>query len=105
MRTQKFRAVAWRGGSYGLKISARDRDTYLVREWGSVFLSLPGCREPVEVNIDKPSMWEGTCRELISVRIGDWLKREGRLPWPKGHPPRVSIEPVGERLFRVSLCE
>ena len=91
------------GTTFGLKLSAADRDAHLVREWRTIFLQLSGSNELVEVNIDKPSMWEGSCRELISSKIGDWLKQNGKLPWPKGHPPRVSIERVGKRIFRVDL--
>lgn len=106
MRTKNFHATAQKcgAGSYGLKIFARDRDAHLVREWGTIFLDLPGSNHPIEVNIDKRSMWEGHCRELISTGIRDWLKREGKLPWPKNHPPKVLIEHIGERLFSVALC-
>lgn len=105
MQSRDFRAVAWSNGgkTFGLKISEQDRDLNLVRDWGTIYLELPGTDEAVEVNIDKASMWEGTCRELISRKIGDWLKREGKMPWPKGHPPRVSMEFVGDRTFKVVL--
>ncbi len=103
MRAAKFDAVVWKGGTYGLKLSAADRDAHLVREWRTIFLRLSGINELVEVNIDKPSMWEGNCRELISSKIGVWLKCHNKLPWPKGHPPKVTIECVGERVFAVTL--
>jgi hypothetical protein len=105
MHSGAFSAVAWSNGgtTFGLKISEQDRDQYLVRDWGTIYLELSGTDEAVEVNIDKASMWEGTCRELISRKIGDWLKRAGKRPWPKGKPPRVSMEYVGDRRFKVDL--
>lgn len=105
MPSNKFEAVAWTNGgaSFGLKISQQDRDKHLLREWGHIYLTMPGSEEKVEVNIDKPSMWDGSCRELINSKIGAWLKRERMAPWPKGHPPRVTIEPIGDRVFRITL--
>ena len=103
MRAAKFDAVVWKGGTYGLKLSAADRDAHLIREWRTISLKLSGIDELVEVNIDKPSMWEGNCRELISSKIGVWLKRNKKIPWSKGHPPKVTIERVGDRVFAVAL--
>jgi hypothetical protein len=101
-------ATAWKNGSpdargngYGLKISAADRDAFLKREFGSITLHLPGISRPVTVNIDKASMWEGTCRELISRDIGAWLIGVGLAPWPKGAPPKFRLVPRGERAFDV----
>ena len=101
-------ATAWRNGSpdergngYGLKISAVDRDAFLKRTFGSIDLYLSGVPRPVSVNIHKASMWEGTCRELISKEIGAWLMRMGLAPWPKGEPPRFRLVPRDERRFDV----
>jgi hypothetical protein len=86
----EFEVVAWSNGAtgYGLKMSAVDRDTYLKRDWGSVDLFLPGRADPVKVNVDKNSLWNRDCRELISKAIGTWLLNSGLAPWPKGHPPK-----------------
>src|SRR5712692_5638508 len=79
-KARSFLAVAWNNGShhrsgagYGLKISAADRDAHLRREWGTVDLYFPGRDKPAAVNVDKESLWGGTCRELISREIGEWL--------------------------------
>jgi hypothetical protein len=105
-----FSAVAWNNGShdpsgngYGLKISAQDRDRHLRREWGSVALYLAGQGEPVSVNVDKASLWNDTCRELISRQIGTWLIARGLAPWPKGSPPKLAVVPRGPRQFDVRL--
>lgn len=95
----------WGGGACGIKISAVDRDRHLVREWGTVRLLLPGGSEPISVNIDKHSMWEGTCRELIHKSIKDWFVRTKKFPWPKGSPPQVRLVPCGPRSFAVSFVE
>lgn len=112
MEQKGLSATAWKNGSpdergngYGLKISAVDRDTYLKRTSGSITLHLPGAPRPVEVNIDKASMWEGTCRELISREIGAWLIREGLAPWPKGRPPKFRLVPRNQRQFDVLPAE
>jgi hypothetical protein len=41
------------------------------------------------------------CSELRSRRIGKWLLDHGLAPWVKGKPPRLSLEPVGARRFRL----
>ncbi len=101
-------AVAWNngtyrptGGGYGLKLSAADRDIYIRREWEHVLLFLPGRQDSVRINIDKPSFWNDTCRELISREIGAWLITQGLGRWPKGHPPRIGLRVRGEGAFDV----
>jgi hypothetical protein len=71
------------GNGYGLKIDVRDRDAFFRREWKTVLLELDGESTPIEVNIDKDSFWNETCRELISVRIGKWMIKNKLAPWEK----------------------
>ncbi len=101
MTRREFAAVAWNNGShhasgagYGLKISARDPDTHLKREWNSVDLYLPGRSQPTRVGVD-------SCRELISQEIGAWLISNGMAPWPKGRPPKFKLVARAERAFDV----
>jgi hypothetical protein len=93
--------TAWNNGStgYGLKLQAADRDHYFRKSWQTVLLQLDGWQEPVEVNVGKPSFWNGTCRELISHEIGRWLKEQKLASWPKNHPPKLVLEPLGEDRF------
>ena len=91
------------GAGYGLKVNAQDRDRYFNRSWKTVTLELVGESKEVTVNIDKPSFWGIPCRELISKNIGKWLIKNGRAPWPKGHPPRMRMEPMGDNRFKVDF--
>jgi len=86
------------GSGYGLKVSIPDRDLHFQRAWKTVSITLPNGVE-TEVNIDKGSFWNGTCRELISKQIGKWLLESGNAPWPLGKPPRFELAPLGGRLF------
>ena len=97
-----FLVTGWKGGTYGLKVSIADRDTYFRRDQKSVDLYLHGRSTPVRVNISKPSFWNGTCRELISKAIGDWLVDNSLAPWPKGHPPKLRMHPRADHVFDVS---
>jgi len=100
--------VAWNNGAhhpsgagYGLKVSAEDRDRYFRRTWKFVTVEIsasPG-QKTIQINTDKPSFWDSTCRELISKEIGIWLKSQNLAPWPKGSPPRLSLRPAGEARF------
>jgi hypothetical protein len=101
----EFVGSAWWGGNAcGIKIRAEDRDKYLVREWGSVELFIPGEETPIAVNIDKASMWEGTCRELIHKKIKAWFVRSGKYPWAKGKPPRVRLVKIQSGSFALSFA-
>lgn len=86
------------GAGYGVKINRQDRDSFFRKEWKSVVVLLPDGKQ-VEINIDKPSFWNDTCRELISKEIGSWLRSEGLAPWPKGKPPRFELKEAGEAKF------
>jgi len=103
--------TAWNNGShlpsgagYGLKVPIVDRDAHFDRAWTSVTLELlgPATTSEVELNIAKPSFWNETCHELISQEIGRWLRSTGLAPWPPGQPPKINVEVVGERRFRVT---
>ena len=105
-----FVGTAWNNGSYrmsgagyGIKLNPRDRDRYF--EKPNAFLKLEGKTGDIEVNTNKPSFWNSTCRELISKEIGLWLRSNGRAPWIKDQPPKLQLEPVGERTFKVTILQ
>ncbi len=91
------------GAGYGFKVPISDRDRLFERQWRSVILELPAQSgyTKTEVNIAKASFWSKTCHELISRDIGQWLRSNGLAPWRRGCPPKVRVEVVGERRFRV----
>ena len=89
------------GAGYGLKIGIVDRDRYLDPTWKTVFLYLEGNSHPVEINITKQSFWGPTCREFINKEIGVWLRANNLAPWPKSKPPKLSMEVLGNREFKV----
>ena len=93
------------GAGYGIKINEQDRDRFFQRGWTDIILKLEGQSKEVEVNIDKPSFWGKTCRELISKEIGLWLFANNIGAWNKGNPPKLRLEPSGERRFNVSLTK
>jgi len=86
------------GAGYGLKIAAEDRDYYFSQDWQSIVLQLAN-QNRVKVNIDKPSFWSSTCRELIHQEIGRWLRSQALAPWPDGEPPKLSLEPTSGNAF------
>ena len=91
------------GAGYGIKISEQDRDRFFQRKWNSVILLLGNESSSVEVNIDKPSFWGKVCRELISKEIGLWLFANSIGTWDKGNPPKLKLEPLGEKRFQVTI--
>ena len=102
--------TAWNNGSpsmsgagYGIKLKPEDRDKYFDRESKYATLRLEGQAADIHVNTDKPSFWNGTCRELINMKIGRWFISNGIAKWVKGHPPKLQLEPVGEQIFHVTI--
>jgi hypothetical protein len=95
----KMKLTSWRNGisknfgGHGLKLSIKDRDRYISKALKHIhlILELPdGAVRNTKVNIDKPSFWSETCREMISVDIGHWMHEIGAAPWPKGSPSQFS---------------
>jgi hypothetical protein len=108
--SQSFVVTAWNdgqhhksGGGYGLKVAEADRDRFFRREWSDVELELEGHDRPVNVNVDKPSFWDGTCREMINKEIGRWLQANKLHHWPKGKPYKLQMTQIGGRRFKVSV--
>lgn len=75
------------------------------RSWGSVEIELVGKKatKVAVANIDKDSMWTGSCVHVISADIGRWLIGEGLAPWPKGKRPQFNVHSTGPRRFRVTI--
>ena len=87
------------GGGYGIKMSPKDRDNHFHKTWTSVAVELD-TGEVVDARLS-PSFWRN-CPELRRKEIGKWMLDQGLAPWPKGKPPRLSLEPIGIRRFRLS---
>jgi hypothetical protein len=90
------------GAGYGFKLRVEDRDKYFKRSWSTVFVSLPGVSDEVELNIAKSSFWGGTCRELISREFGQWLIQRGYAPWDSGVPPKFQLVPTRDNHFKLT---
>jgi len=104
-----MRVTAWNNGShhasgagYGIKLSVADRDANMDRGWKKITLEFEGSPRTTEVNIDKVSFWNETCRELIDKEIGMWLKSNGLDQWPRGNPPKLRLEAISRGRFK--LC-
>jgi hypothetical protein len=87
------------GSGYGIRLSPSDRDKWFRQEWSHVTLHIEGGGE-VEANL-APSFWR-RCTELRHKGIGRFLIDHGLAPWPKGSPPRLKLEHMGGRHFRLS---
>ena len=104
--------TAWKNGkhgaagvSYGFKVHLSDRPKFN-RAWQTVRITLvpPVSGIDVVVNIEKDSFWNGTCMELISTDIREWLYHNGLTAWPKGKPHRFKVDVVGRGHYRVQLA-
>ena len=89
------------GNGYGIKLDPKDRDELFEKSWKSIQIVLEGESESIEVNIDKPSFWNETCCELISVEIGRWLIKNHPAPWEKRNPPKLELTRIIRNQFRL----
>lgn len=101
---------AWNNGShhsdgngFGIKISIQDRDLYFDPSWKTITVELEDRNVPVEVNIDKASFWNTTCRELINKEIGKWLIDHHLDQWQYRQPPELELIKIGERKFLLKV--
>lgn len=98
---------AWRGwysdglasGEYGVRLSRKERDAHFERDWKFVFVEIEG--GPSIRVVVRPSFWRKNF-ELTHARIGEWLLEQGLVPWQRGLPPKLELEPAGGRRFRLS---
>ncbi len=97
--------TAWNNGDkgFGFKISAEERDKYFSKDIHTVIIQLPqkGSLLNVECNTNKASFWNETCKELISSKIGNWLKENKFYPWTDGIPPKFEAEKINENTYIV----
>jgi hypothetical protein len=107
--SESFIVTAWNNGQhhksgagYGLKVTEADRDHYFRRNWSDVELELEGHDRLVNVNVDKPSFWNGTCREMISKEIGRWLQANDLHRWPDKKPHKLRMTHISGNRFKVS---
>jgi hypothetical protein len=96
-------ATVWTNGNteLGVKISAQDRDQFFKKEWSYVILELEGLSYPVDVNVGKPSFWHWQYAVLTNRDLGDWLTAYGLSHWPPRKPPKLILESLGNRRFRL----
>jgi len=99
--------VGWNNGSpnnrtgagYGIRMVREDRDMYFQKTWPSVIIELD-TGDLLDVRLSD-SFWRG-CTELRNAKIGKWMLDNELAPWPKGDPPNLKLEPIGNRKFRLS---
>ncbi len=108
MEDSRMIVTAWNNGDhhetgagYGIKIDVADRNRHFKRTWKTVQIEIDGASNLARVNVAKKSFWNKECRELISAEIGRWLYRRGLAPWAKDDPPKLLLEVVSERRFRL----
>jgi len=90
------------GAGYGIRIMREDRDRYFDKAWPLVTIELDN-RDLVGVKLSN-SFWGG-CTELRNAKIGKWMLDRGLAPWPKGSPPNLKLEPIGNRKFRLMITD
>ncbi len=85
------------GAGYGIRITHKDRDRYFHRAWTYMTIELDN-KDLMGIQLSD-SFWRG-CTELRSAKIGKWMLEHKIAPRQKGTPPKLRLEPVGNRKFK-----
>lgn len=95
--------AGWYGGpgSLGFSVGTRDFRKHFkpleapLREARHLIIMFPDDAHHIRVRVTE-SFWS-TARRLKSPRIGDWMRRRGDYPWPRGRPPKYPAELITGR--------
>lgn len=98
-----MKATAWRGGNggtYGIRVGLANRDEFFDSRWEHIDVEIDG-------TLHRFALTGGFWRHCPEFRdrgqpiIRNWLRRHGRLNWPKGRPPEFELVPLGTARFRL----
>lgn len=94
-----MRVKAWSngGGTYGIRIGAKNRADFFNSSWTEVSLEIDG---ETHVAALTPGFWRA-CPEVRHPAIRAWLGRHALLTWPRNHPPEAELVPVRRNVFRL----
>ena len=97
---------AWKNGAFGaqglrfgIRVGPVNRAKHFNRDWPTVSVELQN-GPTVEIPIAE-GFW-CHCPELRHDAISEWLQVRGLVPWPDRHPPKLALNPLGGRRFRLS---
>ncbi len=96
----------WKNGKFsarravalGVSVGRENVKRFFDKKWNIVLVELDGTTIPVKLT----STFWNKCPELRSSAIGDWMRRKGLVPWPKGKPPKMLLTPRDGNRFRLS---
>lgn len=88
------------GMGYGIRLSSKDRDEHFKNSWKVVTLKFDN-GDSVNVKLSN-SFWRN-CTELRHAKIGKWMLNSKVAPWKKWKPPTFTLEPLGDKNFRLSF--
>lgn len=95
-----MRTSAWHNGSgtYGISVGKANRDRYFDRGWETIEVEIEGEAHKLPIS---DGFWRN-CPEIRAPVIRDWLRHHHTLDWPKHHPPRFELIPLGGNRFRLA---
>ena len=98
---KSMQASVWSNGSgyYGLRIGARNRNTFFRSSWKTVTLETSGKVFKLPLTA---SFWR-KCPEIRGAALKQWIEAQSMTAWPKGHPPKATLRSLGGSRFR--LCK
>jgi hypothetical protein len=96
-----MRVNGWNNGGqgYGIRVGPENRGRYFSRSWRSIEVEIGGQSHGFRLT---DSFWR-QCPEFRGRAVGEWLKKNGLAPWPKGAPPTLELVQIvsGQNRFRL----
>ena len=92
-------AATWKGATYGVRVGKENARRFFDRSWASIEVRIDGTFHLFRLS---STFWT-TCPEFRDGPIPNWLKTNGLEKWPKGKPHRLTLKPLGENRFLLSL--
>lgn len=96
-------ATIWAGTGkkqLGIRVGAVNRARFFSAVWHEVIVEMDGQLCHFKLT---PGFWKDCpeFRDGVDAPIRRWLSRHDLLDWPKGMPPRLTLEPLGGNRFHL----
>jgi hypothetical protein len=100
---ERMTVSAWSDGSgrtYGIRVGKDGRDNFFDPAWQWIDVDIEGTTHRFQIT---DGFWNDCpeFRDSGAPVIREWLRRNNKIPWEKGKPPKFVLEVVGAQHFRL----
>ena len=89
----------WKGATYGVRVGNENARRFFDKSWANIEVKIDGEFHVFRLS---PTFWT-TCPEFRGGPIPNWLKTNKLDKWLRGKPHRLTLKPLGQNRFWLSL--